>query len=233
MAVDLTDPGLLWLALLAPLALTWYARSRLSQRYNRYQQRANRRFASGLDAARYLLDRLGLRHVGIERAHGRLADHYDPITKVLRLSPEVAGRRSIAAIGIVAHEVGHAHQDATGYPLLALQQRLSLYIAPFARAAGWLALGGIVFGVSSLVLLAGIGVGGAVLVGLVSLPVERDASRRAVAALRRTGLADEIDVEGVREVLSAAAFTYLAGLAQRVGLFLAFLGLIEFFGLHV
>lgn len=223
----------LYLLLVAPLLVGWVARTRLAHRYELYSRQPNRHFADGLATARHLLTRLGLTHVGIERVRGRLADHYDPLAKVLRLSPEVAAGRSIASIGIVAHEVGHAHQDATGYPLLGLQQKIALYAGPFIRWGGWFLIGGIVFGLPSLVWLAGIGFAAAALAGLLSVPVERDASRRAMEALRRTGLADEIDLAGVREVLSAAAFTYLAGLLQRVGLFLAFLGLIEYFDLHL
>lgn len=219
-----------YLLLIVPVALSWYARSRMMNRFEVYQARANRYFASGLEAARVLLARLGLDNVRVERAQGRLADHYDPSTKVLRFSPEVAAGRSIAAVGIVAHEIGHAHQDATGYPLLMLQQRVALYVAPLAQWSGWFLLGGVLFGLPELVVLAGVGMGGAVLVGALSVPVERDASRRAIVSLRETGIADEIDLAGVREVLSAASFTYLAGLAQHVSLFLAFLGLIQFLG---
>lgn len=223
----------LYLLLVAPLAVGWVARNRLERRYEVYSRQPNRHFASGIETARVLLHRLGLDHVGVERARGRLSDHFDPFTKVLRLSPEVAKGRSIAAIGIVAHEVGHAHQDATGYPLLALQQQLALWAAPFVRWGGWFLLAGVVFELSTLIWLAGIGFAGAALGGLLSVPVERDASRRAMRALAKTGLADRVDLGGVREVLSAAAFTYLAGLLQRVGVFLAFLGLIEYAGFHV
>ncbi len=221
----------LYLLLVVPLGLSWYARSRMMHRFEVYHARGNRYFASGLEAARLLLARLGLANVTVERAHGRLADHYDPWTNTLRFSPEVAAGRSIASVGIVAHEIGHAHQDATGYPLLKLQQRVALYVSPLTRWSGWFLLAGVLFTVPSLVILAGIGMGGAVLVGALSIPVERDASRRAVVALRETGIADEIDLAGVREVLSAASFTYLAGLAQQASLFLAFLGLIQFLGL--
>lgn len=231
--VSLADPGVLYLLLIAPLLVAWIAHRRLEERYELFARQPNRHFASGLEAARILLRRLGLVHVGLERAHGRLADHYDPRTRVLRLSPEVARGRSIASIGIVAHEVGHAHQDATGYPLLTLQQVVALYVSPFVRWGGWLLLGGVVFEATSLIWLAGIGFGGAALAGLLSVPVEQDASRRAVQALHETGLADRIDLEGVKEVLSAAAFTYLVGLAQRVSMFLAFLGVIQYLGLHV
>jgi Zn-dependent membrane protease YugP len=227
----LASPDLLYLLLLAPLGLALYANHRLEERFERFHAQPNRHVASGVEAAEVLLDRLGLRGVRVERAHGRLADHYDPLARVLRLSPEVARGRSIAAVGTVAHEVGHAHQDATGYPLLALQQRVALYVAPLARFSGWFLVAGLLFGLPVLVVLAGGGLAGAALVGALSVPVERDASRRAVAALAQTGLADEVDLAGVRTVLSAAALTYLVGLAQRVCLFLALLGLIQWFGL--
>jgi Zn-dependent membrane protease YugP len=227
----LASPDVLYLLLLAPLGLALYANHRLEVRFQRFHARPNRHFASGLEAAEVLLERRGLHGVRVERARGRLADHYDPLAGVLRLSPDVASGRSIAAIGIVAHEVGHADQDATGYPLLALQQRVALYVAPLARFSGWFLLAGLLLGLPVLVVLAGGGLAGAALVGGLSLPVERDASRRAMAVLAETGLADAVDLAGVREVPDAAALTYLVGLAQRVCLFLAFLGLIQWFGL--
>jgi Zn-dependent membrane protease YugP len=163
------------LLLFAPLALAWWARRRLEHRYQAYTE-PDRHLASGLETAEVLLGRPGLGHVGVERARGRLSDHVDPLSKVLGLSPEVAAGRSIASIGIVAHEVGHAHHDATGYPLLALQQRITLSAAPFIRWGGWFPIGGLVFEATALVGLAGIGFGATALAGLLSVPVECEAA---------------------------------------------------------
>jgi Zn-dependent membrane protease YugP len=216
-----------------PTALSLYAKHRLDHRYEAYQRHPNRNLARGLETARLLLDSLGLVHVRVERAPGRLSDHYDPHSQTLRLSTETANGRSIAASGVVAHEVGHAHQDAAGYPLLELQQRLAVDLAPIARASGWLLLGGVLFGFLPLVVLAGVDIGSALLVGVLSIPLERDASRRAVHLLRESGLADEINLAGVKDVLDAAAFTYLAGVAHRAATFLLFVGLVHWLGLQV
>lgn len=222
--------GVVYALLGVPFVVAWVAHRRVLRRFEAYDGQPNRFFASGFEAARVLVRRLGLRGVRVELARGRLADHYDPRGRVLRFSPEVAEGRSVASIGIVAHEVGHAHQDATGYPLLRLQQRLALYVEPWARWSGWFLVGGVLLGEVALVALAGVGLAGAVLVGALSVPVERDASRRAILALRETGIADELDLVGVGEVLSAASFTYLAGLAQKVGLFVAFLAVLQLLG---
>ena len=172
--------------------------------------------ASGAETASAILDQFGLRGVRVEETYGFLSDHYDPAGKVLRLSPEVFAGRSLAALGIAAHEAGHAIQDGTGYPLL----RLRNAIVPLASIGGNLSWVLIVLGFALAwggLVWAGIGLFSAtVLFQLVNLPVEFDASRRAEKALGELGLTTPREDPAVRRVLSAAAMTYVAATLTSV-----------------
>ena len=165
---------------------------------------------TGAQTAETILVRYGRTPVRLEVAEGFLSDHYDPGQKVLRLSPEVFGGRSLAALGIAAHEAGHALQDATGYPLLKLRNG----IVPLAAWGGNLSWILIVLGFAlasvNLVLIGIAAFSLTVVFQLVNLPVEFDASRRAREVLRSLGLIAPGEEPVVRRVLSAAALTYVA-----------------------
>ena len=171
---------------------------------------------SGAAAARYILDQAGCQNVSIEEIGGHLSDHYDPHHKVLRLSSEVYGSRSMAAVGIAAHEAGHAMQDAHGYLPLVIRNAA-------VPAATWgptlsvvLLLFGVLFGSPHLILL-GIAAFGALLVfQVVNLPVEFDASNRAKRVLNELRIVDSDGALAVRGVLNAAAWTYVAATLQTV-----------------
>jgi Zn-dependent membrane protease YugP len=201
---------------LPALILALWAQYRVQSAYSKFTRVANLRGLSGLDAARWLLGASGLSHLSVEGAPGHLSDHYDPRSKTLRLSAEVANGKSVAALGIVAHEVGHAQQDQTGYALLQVRAG----IVPFVQVGSY--LGPILFLIGMLLnftTLAWLGIllfSGAVLFALVTLPVELDASRRALVMLRTNGLLDMRDLDGAQAVLNAAALTYVAALAQAV-----------------
>ena len=202
---------------LPALLLALYAQYKVHSSYNKYSRVPNARRITGYDAARYLLGASGLGGVNIEGTPGVLTDHYDPRSKILRLSAGVANSGSVAALGIVAHEVGHASQDATDYVGL----RLRAGLVPVLTFGSW--LGPILFFVGYLINqfnLALIGVGFfalAAIFALVTLPVEMNASRRALQALRSTGLVtSSAEERGVQSVLSAAALTYVAAVAQAV-----------------
>jgi hypothetical protein len=198
------------------LLLALYAQHRVRSAYGKYSRIRNMVGISGLEAARRLLEYSRLYHVNVEGVPGELTDHYDPRTKTLRLSPRVARTNSVASLGIVAHEVGHAVQDATGY----LPLKIRTGLVPLASLGS--SLGYIVFIIGFLLNLAGLvwlGVAlfsGAALFALVTLPVEWDASNRALRMLRSTGLVGIADLEGARKVLSAASLTYIAALAQTI-----------------
>lgn len=183
---------------------------------SRYAEPADRYPGTGGQLARHLLDRLGLQHVGVE-ATGQ-GDHYDPADRMVRLTPDKLDGRSLAAITVAAHEVGHAHQDATGYPPLAWRTRLVRLAQPAERlGAGLMMLSPVAVAatrspaVGALMLLAGlVGMTLTALVHLVTLPVELDASfRRALPMLDHGGYLQEGDHPHARRLLHAAAWTYV------------------------
>ena len=203
------DP--LYFVLLAPgLLLALWAQWRVMSAYRRGSEVPASTGVSGAETAATILHTSGVRGVGIEPVPGQLTDHYDPGEKVLRLSPDVYQGRSLAALGIAAHEAGHALQDARRYPLLGLRNGL-VPMANLGGSIGWLMIAaGLVLSVSGLV-YAGIAVFSAtVLFQLVNLPVEFDASRRARAELVGTGLIAHYEEPEVARVLNAAALTYVA-----------------------
>jgi len=209
------DPMYLIFALPA-LILAFFAQYKVRSTYAKYSRVRNMRGLSGLDAARWLLGSSGLSHISVEGAPGRLSDHYDPRKKVLRLSREVAYSQSVAALGIVAHEIGHALQDQTNYAFL----RLRTGLVPAVNLGSYLGFIlffiGILLQFSGLVWLGIIFFSGSVVFAFLTLPVEWDASRRALQMLRAGGLVDSRELKGAQAVLSAASLTYVAALAQAI-----------------
>lgn len=204
-----------WIILLPAVILGIYAQARVSAAFSKWSRVAARRGMTGADAASFLLRAAGIYDVQIEPSRGFLSDHYDPRQKVLRLSPEVYGRSSIAAIGVAAHEAGHAIQHAEQYPALALRNAL----VPLASMSNlWILLFfiGFLFASPTLQNLGILLFGATVLFMLFTLPVEFDASRRALRALDETGLLAEDELRGARQVLSAAAMTYVAAALMAV-----------------
>ncbi|MDP2953304.1 MAG: zinc metallopeptidase, partial [Chloroflexota bacterium] len=201
---------------LPALILAFFAQYKVQSAYAKYARVHNMRGLSGLDAARWLLGASGLSHVSVEGAPGRLSDHYDPRQKVLRLSREVAFSQSVAALGIVAHEVGHAIQDQTNYAFL----RLRTGLVPVVNLGSYLGFIlffiGILLQFSGLIWLGIIFFSGSVVFAFLTLPVEWDASRRALQMLRASGMVDSREVQGAQAVLSAASLTYVAALAQAI-----------------
>jgi Zn-dependent membrane protease YugP len=170
---------------------------------------------SGAAAARHILDSAGLQQIKIEQIPGRLTDHYDPRHKVLRLSQEVYQSRSLAAVGIAAHEAGHAIQDARAYvPLMV--RNAAVPVAGFGSNASFLLIFlGLVFQSLSFLVLVGIGLFACVVFfQLVNLPVEFNASSRAKAELVGLGITNQQQLVYVDKVLSAAAWTYVAATLQ-------------------
>jgi len=208
------DP-LYFLFAMPALLLGLYAQAKVQAAYNRWLRAPAR--LTGLEAAQRLLQAAGLYAVRIEGTLGHLTDHYDPSSKVLRLSPSVAGVPSVASLAVAAHEIGHALQDAEGY--WGLRARAAL--VPAVNFGSW--LGPILFLIGFLMqspTLVWAGVlffSAAALFALVTLPVELDASRRALALLESSGLLwTPEERAGAREVLRAAALTYVAALAQAL-----------------
>jgi Zn-dependent membrane protease YugP len=226
------DPRYLVFALPA-LLLAFYAQWRVSSTYNKYSRKPNRRGITGYEAARILLRSAGLDHISVEQAPGRLGDHYDPRKKILRLSQGVAQNPSVASLGIVAHEVGHAIQDAASYTPLRVRSGL----VPMVQIGSW--LGPIIFfagfflsGLTGSTLIAWFGLflfAGTVVFALITLPVEFNASKRALQLLNAYQLADGRELQETKQVLDAAALTYIASLAQAIATMLYYVFLLTGF----
>jgi uncharacterized protein len=216
------DP-LYFLFMVPPLIFMLYAQFKVNSTYKKFSQVANGRHMSGMEAARRLLDSNGLSNITVEGTKGKLTDHYDPSKKVLRLSDDVANSPSVASLGIVAHEVGHAVQDKTGYAFM----KFRTTIVPAANLGSTLGYVCVILGfmiymfsgssIGMTVVLFGIFLFSlAVIFSLVTLPVEFDASNRARKMLQSTGLVSVQEINGASAVLSAAALTYVAATLQAV-----------------
>ncbi|ACM05660.1 zinc metallopeptidase [Thermomicrobium roseum] len=209
------DP--LYFVFLAPaLLLMLYAQWRVRSVIGKYGEIPNRLGLTGAQVARAILDRNGLFDVPVELTPGELTDHYDPLRRVVRLSEPVYYGRSVAALGVAAHETGHAIQHKVGY--VPLQLRTAIVPAVnIGTNIGWiLMLLGIVIGISGLAWVGVILFSLGTLFALLTLPVEFDASRRALALLTTMGIVDRTEEGQAREVLNAAALTYVAGLVMAV-----------------
>jgi hypothetical protein len=200
------------LVLLPALALAIYAQYKVRSTYTRYSQVRTAYGLSAQQAAKQILESAGINDVSIEGIRRTLADHYDPRGRVLRLSTPQS--TSVASVGIAAHEVGHAIQHARGYTPLHLRTA----IVPLANFGSQLAFPlfflGLIFHRPEFLTIGIAAFSAAVLFTLVTLPVEFDASRRAIAALRSGALVTEDELGAVKEVLFAAALTYVAAAAM-------------------
>ena len=212
-----------WLLLLAPVALALGVQAWLRAVFRRYRAVPNHTGTTGAEVARALLDAHGLEDVSLELVPGFLTDHYDGEARTLRLSEVVGRERSVAALGIAAHEVSHAYQDAEGSRAYRARHSIGEQLAQFAPWSGIFLIGGFWFGIPLFIALSLVFVGGLLLFALATLPVEFGASHRALMLLKETGLADEREMRGARRVLRAAALTYVVGLLDRLAFFLVVL----------
>lgn len=217
--------------MLPALVLGLYAQGKVKSTYAKYSKVANRRGLTGAQAARYILDSSGMSHIPVEHTSGQLTDHYDPRRKVLRLSDGVYNSRSVAALGIAAHECGHAIQHDTGYVPLSFRNNLfpvanigsnlgvPLVIVAFFLGAGHNVLGDMLFNIGILAYAM------AVVFSVVTLPVEFNASSRAVAVLTDRGIVTTDESKHAKKVLNAAALTYVAATLSAIMMLLYLLGL--------
>jgi Zn-dependent membrane protease YugP len=184
--------------------------------FRKYSKVATASGLTGAQAAARVMRSGGVNDVQIEATRGFLSDHYDPSKKVLRLSPDVYQGRSIASIGVAAHEAGHAIQDAAGY----FPMRVRTAIVPIASIGSniswWLLIGGAILGLAGLIKIGAILFTAVVAFQIVTLPVEINASRRALAAISSSGILIAEEKTGARKVLTAAAMTYVAAAATAI-----------------
>lgn len=203
--------------ILPALLLAIYAQIRVKVAFGRYSRVATTTGLTGAMAARKILNAFGLHDVAIEVSGGWLSDHYDPGKRVLRLSPDVYRMNSVAAVGIAAHEAGHALQHAAGYAPL----RFRNAIVPTAQVGSWLAfpmiIGGYFLALKGLALAGLLLFGLIVLFQMVTLPVEFNASRRAKEVIANLGVIQTAEEgHGVSAVLNAAALTYVAATVTAI-----------------
>ena len=204
------------------------ASGRVNSTYNKYQNVRSRSGMTGAQAAEQILHASGIYDVRIEHISGNLTDHYDPRNRVLRLSDTVYGSNSVAAIGVAAHECGHAVQDQVGYVPLRLRGAF-VPVANIGSKAAWpLIILGLILGWNNTLIQIGIiCFSFAVLFQLITLPVEFNASRRAVNILGSSGILQGEEIKQTKKVLSAAALTYVASAASGI---LSLLRLVLLFG---
>ena len=222
--------GLFWgdttiLVLIPAMIFAFWAQIRVNSTFKKYARVPSRRGLTGAEAARRVLDANGLRHITIERVHGHLTDHFDPTAGVIRLSDATYASTSVAAIGVAAHEAGHAVQHAVGYVPIKVRSA----IIPLTRFGSFLAMPlfliGLLLGSGSYL---GYGIGTIFMVTgilffsfstlfqLVTLPTEFNASARAMKALEDGGLLAADELPAAKATLSAAAMTYVAALASSL-----------------
>jgi Zn-dependent membrane protease YugP len=213
-----------------PMLLGLWAQFRVKSAFNRYSQVPARSGMSGAEAARRILERGGIRNVSIEPARGMLSDHYDPRSKALRLSEEVYSLSSIAAVGVAAHEAGHALQDKSGYMPLQLRSVMVPAVSIGSSLGPIIFMVGLFMAGTLGTTLAWAGIllfGATALFALVTLPVEFNASRRAKELLVSQGIVSSSEMKGVNAVLDAAALTYVAAAAQAIMQLLYFLNVMN------
>lgn len=209
--------GIFLVLTVGPLLFGLWAQWRVKSTFNKYSQIAPRNGMTGAQAAAAVMQSTGLPDLEIRPVAGRLSDHYDPRSKTLNLSADVGQASSLAALGVAAHEAGHAIQDARGYAPMRVRQTLvpaamvgqSLWILPV--------FAGLILGLTGLTYIGIALFAVIVLFQLVTLPVEFDASKRALVALENGGLLQADEIDGARKVLNAAALTYVAGFVAALG----------------
>lgn len=217
--------------LIPAIIFTLYAQFRVHSSFEKYSKVRNHRNMTGAQAARRVLDANGLDNVVIEMTRGNLTDHYDPRSRVLRLSESVCNVNSVAAVSVACHEAGHAIQHANGYAPLKIRNSI-VPLANFASNFSWIMviigvgllaygnyIGDMIFNLGILLMLA------VILFHTVTLPVEFNASSRAIAQMEELGIVTEEENKGARRVLRAAALTYVAALAVAIGNLLRMLAL--------
>ena len=220
------DPTYMLIVISALISL--FAQFLVNSRFSKYSRVRSRSGMTGAQAAERILQSQGIYDVAIQRVSGKLTDHYDPRNKTLNLSDAVYASTSVAAVGVAAHECGHAIQHARGYAPLSFRSAL-VPVANIGSQLSWLfIILGIFFGGSHTLIMIGILMfSAAVLFQLVTLPVEFNASGRALKLLSDTGILQKDEVSDTRKVLSAAALTYVAAATTAV---LQLLRLLRLFG---
>ncbi len=208
------DPTII--VLIPALLLSMWAQFKVRGAFAKYSKVTAMSGVSAAEVSRRLLDRNGLSGIRVERVPGELSDHYDPRAKVLRLSDSVNSSRSIAAIGVAAHEVGHAVQDKENYGFLKFRNAIAPAVQLCSAASMPLFFIGLILGSLNLLNLGILLFCGVLVFHVVTLPLEFDASARALRMLRENNILSHQEIGGAKSVLDAAALTYVAALVMTV-----------------
>lgn len=199
------------------MLIAMFAQFNVSNTFKRYERVANRRGMTGAEAARYILSRYQVNDVEVEMGGGFIGDHYDPTAKKIRLSQGNYNNPSLLAVSVAAHEAGHALQHAQGYAPIKMRWAILPIATIGSNIALPLAIGGLFFGMAGLVDLGILFYSVLVLFQVVTLPIEFDASKRAMAVMAETNMLDSTEMPHAKKILGAAAMTYVAAAGIAVG----------------
>ncbi|MBB6715143.1 zinc metallopeptidase [Clostridium gasigenes] len=205
-----------YLLLIPAMLIAFWAQTKINSTYNKYSKIRTVGANTGAEIARSILDGAGLFDVRIERTNTKLGDHYDPRDRVVRLSPEVYAGATIASAGVAAHEVGHAIQHQKSYKPLVLRTTIAPVVNIGSQASMILFFIGVLFSFKGLTTIGIIFFSVTVIYQLVTLPVEFNASTRALSILKSNGILYGDEVKGAQKVLDAAAMTYVAGALMAI-----------------
>jgi len=204
------------LVLIPALIIAAWAQYKISSTFDRYSKVRSMRGYTGADVARMLLDGSGLSDVPVELVQGKLTDHYDPVNRVMRLSNDVFYGSSVASLGVAAHETGHAMQHQERYAPLMIRNSI-VPVVNFGSNLSWvLFFAGFIFGITSLLRIGILLFLTVVIFQMVTLPVELNASKRALALLGSRGILYDEELQGAKRVLDAAALTYVAAALMAI-----------------
>jgi Zn-dependent membrane protease YugP len=203
--------------IIIPIIIGMWAQSKVASTYKKYSQVQSRSRVTGREAADYVMRSAGVNDVSIVAIRGHLTDHYDPTHKRLALSEENYRGTSLAALGVAAHEAGHAIQHNVGYKALKLRMALIPITNISSKLLPFVIIGGLFFGILGLIKLGIMVYLVLTVFQLVTLPVEFDASKRAKAQLPNLGIIDQSEIPGVSKTLDAAGFTYVAAFIASLG----------------
>lgn len=218
------DTGYL-IYVLPAIIIAMIAQSKVTSTFNKYSRVINTRGITGAEVAQKILNLYGIYDVTIEQVSGNLSDHFDPRSKVIRLSDNVYSSTSVAALGVAAHETGHAIQHNKGYLPIKLRN-IVLPVANFGSGLAFpLVIMGIIFSFPTLVNFGIILFSAVVLFQIVTLPVEFNASRRAISIMEQQYILSDTELVGAKKVLSAAAMTYVAATIVALGNLLRLIGI--------
>lgn len=216
-----------YIILLPAIVLSLWAQFKINSTFNKYSQIRSQNGYTGAQTARMLLDSAGLMNIPVEVIPGKLTDHYDPVNKVMRLSEDVFYGASLASVGVAAHETGHAIQHKAHYAPLEIRNSIAPVVSFSSNAAWIIFFIGILLSIMPLARLGVILFAAVVVFQLITLPVEFNASSRAIKLLGERNILYSGEVDGARKVLDAAAMTYVAATLMAVSQLLQYILIIN------